>query len=254
MRRRAFHFFFFWLPAITHVALLCVSMGLTLQNRPPPGQAITGEVGVVLAPLWGARADARTVITRSGDVTFRRSCEAGRCELLGGDEHGYTLLASYPEDRVVDLRAWPEVEITRIHDPARRRDTSSLWLATIGSGVVALLLLGMRLPAEHHELGIVERARDALMTEDGELQLDDGRSVCVSESLPPGPALALHRKTSLSATPYRDAPVEIWTAVPGSKTEHLVQIGRAIGATKLALIVIACADAVTLGVILGGLA
>lgn len=253
MRRRAFHFVFFWSPAIVHVLLLAVSMGVTLQNRPPPEHALTGGVGVVLAPLWGARSEARTVITRSGDVTFRRSCEAGRCELFGGDEHGYTLLASYPEDQIVDLRAWPEVEILRIHDPARRRDPSRLWLATIGSGLVALLLLGMRLPAEHYELGIVEQARDAVMTEEGELRLDDGRSVCVTESMPPGPALALHRKTSLSATPYRDAPVEIWNAVPGSKTEHLLQIGRAIGATKLALIFIACADVAAIGTILGAL-
>jgi len=260
MRRRRLHLILLWLPAVAHAALLTISAALSLTAAAVAiDHRATGGVGVVLPPLQGARADARTVITHAGDVTFRRSCEAGRCELLGGDEHGYRLLASYPSDRTVDLSAWPEVELLRIRDPREPPDASSWWIASTVVGLLALLVLWLRILELRLELARATKGREGWVSEDGELHLAlHGRGALVGPPVGPGPVLALpalvpRPEASLALAPYREAPLEAWTALPGSKAEHLVRIGRALGASELALACILGANlaALVAGLVLG---
>lgn len=233
-------------------AVYAVSLGTAslASIRASWSGATTSRPRIVLSPLPRLGAgESRTVDTRVGDLRVRRLCADGRCELLAGEGDGYALLASYPEDRYVELRDGPRVSVRELGEiRAQARPlladlasvATALWLLTGLLGFAVLMILMARYAAIEQDLGMVTRGRRAAVMDDGKLRfLDDAlpHTALSTRPLSPGPAVGLCASTWNPSTKstYRAHEEPTWLAVEGDRDTLLTAHAGARAATAAVL-------------------
>jgi hypothetical protein len=221
---------------------------------------------IVLSPLTPLdhHGESRTVETRVEGMRVRRLCADGRCELLAGEGDGFALLASYPDDRYVELQAGPRVSLRDVGElRAQARpvlaDLASvapgLWLVTGLLGFATMLILFARQAAIERDLELVARGRPAVVDEDGRLRfLDDAmpQAAHIVRALKPGPAVGLFPATwnPQTRSTYRAHEEPTWFAVEGDRDALIAAHGGARAATTTVLTGLAL---LTVGAVLAAL-
>ncbi|MFK7984646.1 MAG: hypothetical protein AB8I08_01360 [Sandaracinaceae bacterium] len=204
--------------------LAAVDFTRRYETRQHPGNTLA-----VFSPLEAGERATQVIDGRE----IRRSCDAGRCELLAGQGGGFTILASYPRGHWVTLDLEGNVELYRLgqrHGP-RVEEVRLLWATT---GILGALLFGwliargLRLRARLQRLG---PSRTASIDDRGVLSFSDGtlpKKARATERLTPGWVTGLW-EVGGDGAPYRGEVLARWVAIEGDRDSNLLEAASALG-------------------------